>query len=296
MPTRRTFVLGALGAATLAIAGGYAGVEEGVLPGRIRLAQLTGQCDVDATPPASGTPVEEGSFASSARKTTVGWSLAIPPNTATHDLPVVLVLHGRGGDHTTAFKDLKLQDFLTAYASGDGKPFALASADGGNNTYWHPRRDGDDPITMLTEEFLPLLKTRGFKTDRIGVLGWSMGGYGALLLARESHRKSLKDTDVAAAAAGSPALFTSYKSSAAGAFDDATDFARYGDLSDNPDVGSTPLHVACGRDDSFTEATKRYRSSVSPTPAGDIDKGCHTEGYWRSLATRQLAFLGDHLA
>ena len=131
---------------------------------------------------------------------------------------------------------------------------------------------------------------------KAALIGFSMGGYGALLLARESHRKSLKDTDVAAAAAGSPALFTSYKSSAAGAFDDATDFARYGDLSDNPDVGSTPLHVACGRDDSFTEATKRYRSSVSPTPAGDIDKGCHTEGYWRSLATRQLAFLGDHLA
>jgi poly(3-hydroxybutyrate) depolymerase len=295
MPTRRTVILGSLGAATLAVIGGYAGVEEGVLPGRVRLAELTGQCDVDATPPPSGAPVEAGSFASSARKTTVGWSLALPPDTPAKDLPVVLVLHGRGDDHTTAFKDLKLQDFLAAYTKNGGKPFALASVDGGEHTYWHPRRGGDDPLSMLTEEFLPLLKTRGLNTTRIGALGWSMGGYGALLIARESHRKAIKGLDVAAAAAGSPALFSSYPSSARGAFDDAGDFAKFGDLSHHPDVGSTPLHVSCGKDDAFTAATKRYRGNVTPTPGGGIDKGCHTQGYWRSLAAEQIAFLGGHL-
>lgn len=296
MPTRRTVLLGGLGTAALAVVGGYAGVEEGVLPGRIRLAELTGQCDVDATPPPSGAPVVQGSFSSSARRTTVGWSLAIPPSTPADNLRVVLALHGRGGNHETAFKDLKLHDFLAAYIKAGGEPFAIASADGGNGTYWHPRRGGGDPIAMLTDEFLPLLKNLHLNTSRIGVLGWSMGGYGALLLARESHRKNLKNTDVAAAAAGSPALFTSYKSSAAGAFDDATDFARYGDLAKNPDVGATPLHVSCGKDDAFTEATKTYRANVTPTPAGGVSKGCHTDGYWRSIAAQQLNFLGAHLA
>jgi dienelactone hydrolase len=296
MPTRRTFLLGGLGAAALAIVGGYAGVEEGVLPGRIRLAELTRQCDVGATPPAAGAPVESGSFASSARKTTVGWSLAVPPNTPGDNLPVVLVLHGRGGNHETAFKDLRLHDFLAAHTKSGGTPFALASVDGGDNTYWHPRGRGDDPTSMITDEFLPLLKQRGFNASRIGVLGWSMGGYGALLLARESHRKNLKNTDVAAAVAGSPALFTSYKSSAHGAFDDAGDFARYGDLTNHPDVGTTPLYVSCGKDDAFTDATKTYRANVTPTPRGEISKGCHTEGYWRSLAAEQLAFLGEHLS
>ncbi|HET9188153.1 MAG TPA: alpha/beta hydrolase-fold protein [Acidothermaceae bacterium] len=295
MPTRRTFLLGGLGVAALAVAGGYAGVEEGILPGRVKLAELTGQCDVDATPPTSNVAVQSGSFASSARKTSVGWSLAIPPNTPVKDLPVVLVLHGRGDDHTTAFKDLKLQDFLAAHTKSGGKPFALASVDGGRDSYWHPRRDGDNPLAMLAEEFLPLLRNRGLNTTRIGALGWSMGGYGALLLARESHRKSVKGLDVAAAAAGSPALFGSYKSSAQGAFDDESDFAKYGDLSHDPDVGDTPLHVSCGRDDAFTDATTRYRGNVTPTPAGGIGKGCHTEGYWRSLASQQLAFLGGHL-
>lgn len=295
MPTRRTFLLGTLGVAALAVVGGYAGVEEGVLPGRVKLAELTGQCDVDATPPASNVSVESGGFASSARKTTVGWSLATPPNSPAKDLPVVLVLHGRGGDHTTAFKDLRLHDFLAAYTASGGKPFALASVDGGDNTYWHPRRNGDDPLSMLTQEFLPLLKNRGLSTTRVGVLGWSMGGYGALLLARESHRKTMKGLDVVAAAAGSPALFGSFKSSAHGAFDDADDFAKYGDLSHHPDAGATPLHVSCGKDDAFTEATKRYRRNVTPTPGGGVGKGCHTDGYWRSLAAKQLAFLGARL-
>jgi S-formylglutathione hydrolase FrmB len=295
MVARRTLLLGGLGSAVLAVAGGYAGVESGVLPGRLRLAQMTGQCDVDATPPAGGAVVESGSFASSARHCVVGWSLATPAGTTAEGLPVAIVLHGRGDDHTSAFTNVKLHDFRAAYVSSGGTPFALASADGGT-AYWHPRKDGDDPLAMVTRVFLPILQEHGLRTDRVGVMGWSMGGYGALLLARESHRSNLGATRVVAAAAGSPALFSSYRASAAGAFDDEADFATYGALATTPDVGHTPLHVCCGADDAFTEQTKRYRAAVSPTPAGGISKGCHTAGYWRSLAARQLAFLGTHLA
>ena len=41
-------------------------------------------------------------------------------------------------------------------------------------------------------------------------------------------------------------------------------------------------------------AAQTHRN-VSPTPEGGIDKGCHTDGYWRSLAAEQLAFLGSKL-
>jgi len=294
MISRRALLLGGLGAVALAAAGGYAGVEEGVLPGRIRLAQLTGQCDVDAAPLPGDALIESGSFASSKRNCVVGWSIATPATSAS--TRVAVVLHGRGCDHTTAFANLKLHDFLVAAVKAGTPPFALASVDGGDDTYWHPRKSGDDPIAMLTDEFLPILASRGFDTGRIATLGWSMGGYGSLLLARESHRKSLKNTEVVAAAAGSPALFTSFKASADGAFDDAADFARYGALAENPDVGGTPLFVSCGRDDAFTDETKRYRANVDPTPAGGVGKGCHTDGYWRSIATQQLAFIGARLA
>jgi dienelactone hydrolase len=239
--------------------------------------------------------VTSGSFASAARGRTVGWSLALPPGEDGNGLPVCLVLHGRGVDHTAAFAQLKLHAFLAQYVRAGGRPFALASVDGGD-TYWHPRRDGDDPISMITDEFLPQLAALGMQTHRIGALGWSMGGYGALLLARESHRGNLAHTAIAVAAASSPALFPSYSASAAGAFDDAGDFQRYGMLAAAPEVGSTALYVSCGADDAFTGETERYRRNVSPTPAGEISKGCHTDGYWRSVAAAQLSFLGAHLS
>lgn len=147
-----------------------------------------------------------------------------------------------------------------------------------------------------------MLGRLGLRTDATGVLGWSMGGYGALLFAREANRRTLLDagasarTTVVAAAASSPALFASYQASASGAFDSAADFARYGDLASQPDVGETPLYVGCGATDAFTGETKRYRANASPLPSGDISKGCHTGGYWRSVAAAQISFMGSHLA
>jgi pimeloyl-ACP methyl ester carboxylesterase len=216
-------------------------------------------------------------------------------------LPVAVVLHGRGEDHSSGFAQLKLHQFLAAYTRAGGTPVALAAVDGGDS-YWHPRSDGDNPLQMITEEFLPMLRLLGLRTAAIGVLGWSMGGYGALLLAREAHRDTLPGvgpsgrTTVVAAAASSPALFASYQASASGAFDNAADFARYGELASQPDVGDTPLYVACGATDAFTGQTKRYRANASPPPAGSISKGCHSDGYWRSTAAAQIAFIGGHLA
>ena len=302
MVSRRTFLLGALGSVLLAGTGSVVAIEEGVVPGRNRLAGLTGACDVDAAPPTGAVGViTSGRFSSSARRRDVGWSLALPPGHSAAGLPVALVLHGRGGDHSTGFAQLRLHEFLAAYVRAGGRSFALAAADGGNG-YWHPRSDGDDPLGMLSNEFLPMLTKLGLRTDAIGAIGWSMGGFGALLLAREAHRGTLTRDQaaprisVAVAAASSPALFASYASSAGGAFDNAADFARYGDLTSQPDVGTTPLYVACGANDAFTQETKRYRANASPTPAGDISKGCHTNGYWRSVAAAQLSFIGSHLS
>jgi hypothetical protein len=301
MITRRTFLLGALGTAALAAGGSVVAIDDGVLPGRIRLAELTGACDVDAVPAAGPVgAITSGRFASSARGREVGWSLALPPGHAAEGLPVALLLHGRGEDHSSGFASLKLHQFLAAYTRAGGAPFALAAVDGGD-AYWHPRNNGDNALRMLTQEFIPMLSKLRLRTDTIGVLGWSMGGYGALLLAREANRGALSSgasgrTAVVAAAASSPALFSSYHVSASGAFDSPADFADYGDLVADPDAGKTALYVGCGDTDAFTGETRRYRATVSPLPAGGISKGCHTGGYWRSVAAAQISFLGSHLA
>ena len=51
--------------------------------------------------------------------------------------------------------------------------------------------DGDDPQSMLMDEFLPMVQHMGVSTDRVVAFGWSMGGYGALLLA-ETYPKRIR--------------------------------------------------------------------------------------------------------
>lgn len=210
-------------------------------------------------------------------------------------LPVVLVLHGRGADAHSGFTALHLQAFLADHVRRGGRPFALVSVDGADR-YWHPRANGDDPLGMILEELLPQAADLGLRTARLGVTGWSMGGYASLLLARESEHDRLGGHVVAAAAASSPALFSSYAASAPGAFDDAADWDRWGDLSAHPGVRSTALRVSCGTSDPFADQTRLYRQRCARRPAGGLGAGRHDNGYWRSLLPGHLEFLGEHLA
>jgi hypothetical protein len=292
--SRRTFLVG--GAAVVgAGAGAVVGVEQGWLPGRVALGRVLGRCDVDADVPDLDSIVRPAAFRSTYRQALVSWVLALPPLTAPAGMPVALVLHGRGGDASTAFDSLGFDRFLAQHVAGGGAPFALVAVDGGE-TYWHPRAAGDDPLGMVVHELLPKLASEGLHIDQIAVTGWSMGGYGALLLARESAKDALGGTRVVAAAALSPALFPSYADSAGGAFDDAADFATWGDLIAQPGVApDTALMVVCGDTDAFTDVTTDYRAAVTPTPLGGISRGCHDQGYWRSQAADVITFLGDNL-
>jgi S-formylglutathione hydrolase FrmB len=211
-----------------------------------------------------------------------------PGNRADAQLPVVLMLHGRGGDHTSAVNDLGADRYLSAAVQAGTAPFALAAVDGGADNYWHRRASGDDPLRMLTEEFLPLLKKLGLRTERFGVLGWSMGGYGALLLAADRGAKQ-----VAAAGAMSPALWHKASQAAAGAYDGSDDFQRnlvFGRAVDFKDVA---LRIDCGRDDPFAGAVRDLRAEVAAD--GGLQAGAHTAGYWRRMLGAQLAFLGEKI-
>jgi S-formylglutathione hydrolase FrmB len=55
---------------------------------------------------------------------------------------------------------------------------------------------------MVVHEFLPLLHERGLRTNRIALLGYSMGGYGSLYLSGVLGRRR-----VYAAVAESPAIW-----------------------------------------------------------------------------------------
>jgi hypothetical protein len=294
-PSRRAVLL-AGGGAVAVLAAALAGIETGVLPGRPGLDQVLGLGDVDAPIPSGPAgPVTYASFASAARGRRVTWGLAVPPGTSSAGLPVVLVLHGRGADARYGFEALGMPQFLGEYVRRGGRPFALVSVDGGDR-YWHPRVDGDDPLRMITDELLPRVADEGLAVDRVGVTGWSMGGYGSLLMARESERGRLGGLVVDAAAASSPALFGSFDASAHGSFDDAADWARWGDLAMHPGVTRTPLRVCCGTSDPFAEQTRVYREHCVTEPSGGLGTGRHDTDYWRSVLPGHLTFLGEHVA
>jgi enterochelin esterase-like enzyme len=220
----------------------------------------------------------------------VGWSIAYPPGERVGGaLPVVVVLHARGASHRTAFDVLHLGAALDSVVGRGVPPFAVASVDGGDHGYWHGRADGSDAGAMVVDDFVPLLRSRKLDTDRLGLLGWSMGGYGALLLAGR-HRLPVRTVAVA-----SPALFTTAGNTPPGAFDNAADYVR-NDVYSHPDrLAGLPLRVDCGRSDPFYLATRDFVSRLRPRPAGSFGVGGHDPAYWRRMAPAELAFVGRHL-
>jgi S-formylglutathione hydrolase FrmB len=272
---RQVLAAGALGAAA-ALAGGAGLVEAGVLPGRYRVGRLLGACDVGDPPPTTVAPgpLRFASFPSRRRGRTVGYGVAWPPGSGPGDrLPVCLLLHAAGGDQRTPYERLRLHRHLAqAVAVGRVRPFALASADGRGGGW--QTGTGDDPLGMLLEELLPLLSGLGLRTGpaQVGVLGWSMGGAGALRLAEASPGR------LAAVAATSPAVAA-----------DGPEVAGAGRLA------GLAVRVDCGANDPFADATRALAGRLPGAPVA-VTKGCHDGAFWQRQAPGQLRFLADALA
>jgi pimeloyl-ACP methyl ester carboxylesterase len=144
---------------------------------------------------------------------------------------------------------------------------------------------------MVTDELLPRLGELGLRTDRIGLIGWSMGGYGALRLAG-----LLGPSRVAGVAAVSPALWTDPGSASRSGFDDAAEYRRYSVMDDQPTLDGIRVRVDCGRSDPFADAVRVYRAGFPHPPSGGFSFGTHDRGYWRRVLPAELEFLGGSLA
>ncbi len=255
-----------------------------VLAGAVALPWLAA-CSSPGTP--AGTDLSEGTFASRFWPGhEVRWRLARPAATAGRGAagppqPVVVALHGRGGDADWPFSSVHIERHVTA--SG----LAVATVDGGD-FYWHARRSGIDPGSMVVHDLLPLLAGKGIATARICLIGWSMGGYGALLLASR-----LGPRRVAGVVATSAALWQSPGDSAPGAFDDARDFARNDVFSMRAVLARMPVRLDCGRDDPFVVANRAFARGL-PSAVATFDAGAHTEEYWTAHAAAQMSWLRLH--
>ncbi|CAN5491196.1 alpha/beta hydrolase-fold protein [soil metagenome] len=285
--SRRTLLLGGAGVVA-AGAISVVGIEAGAIPGRTTLHTVFGlNGEPGKVPDVTVGPAVTGELVSQARAgATCGWTISYPPGAAPGDaLPVVVVLHGHGSDNTAAFKKLKLNRFQ----ADAGSPFAIASVDGGDG-YWHARAAGGDSGAMVVDEFLPLLAQYRLDIGRIGLLGWSMGGYGALLLGSQ-----LGPDRVAAIVAESPAMWTDGAHSASGAFDDAEDYAAHDLAGRQNELDGIPILIDCGIGDGFYPVVKDYVHGFATPPEGGFEPGGHDYDYWRRVAPAQLAFMAQHL-
>jgi enterochelin esterase-like enzyme len=228
-----------------------------------------------------------GSFISEARGgVKTNWVIALPPGHAGQPklLRPVIALHGKDGN-AGQMLEMGVEDALAKLVKEGKPPFAVVGVDGGSDCYWHKRASGEDSGAMVIEELLPMLASMGMDTSRVAFMGWSMGGYGSLLLGAK-----LGPSQVAGICAISPALYTSYAGSAPGAFDSYDDWVQ-NSVNGLPALSQIPLRVDCGVGDRFYFATKQFVSQLKKPPAGSFSPGGHDVDYWRGQLPGELAWI-----
>ncbi len=283
----------------MVVAGGVAGLElvsHGVLPGRYRLDQLDGGCSVAATTLAFSGPGQSrsGTFHSPARGRTVGYTVAYPPG---HEpggpLPLVVMLHGFGANHSSALTGMSPAQAVALEIDGRPlPPMALVTVDGGNG-YWNPH-PADNPMAMVIDELIPMCQAMGLgqPPHKIGTMGISMGGYGALLLAEKYPGL------IASVAAISPAIWTNYPEAHGadpGAYASAEDFEANDAVTHAHLLKDKPVRVASGDDDPFHPGVEALARGLPPSAVVRFPPGCHTDPFFISQEAPSLSFLARHL-
>jgi len=285
--TRRTVLLG--GAGIVVAAGTVGFVKERNTP---TLRRLLGGCGDTPAVPRSSYRVTSHTIESAAMGEELSYTTALPTgvDAGRVGLPLVIVLPGLNGGSNDLDRGLGVAGFATAAQT----PLAFLQPGGGDKSYWHPRRDGRDPLRYLFDELIPRVEHElgvGGTSRLRGALGWSMGGFGALLLAQQRP-------DVVSAAVGlSPAVFPSYDAARSRhpyTFDSASDWERYGLWNHLGDLRATPTFVECGDADPFAPTARELLKRI-PGVSGGIHGGCHDGGFWRRRMPGALRFLSSHL-
>ncbi len=289
---------GIAGVAVVAVAGasGIELVSHGVLPGKQTLDGLDGSCSVGSSPLIFSPPgpSTSGSFYSKARNRQVGYYIGFPPGYRSGDpLPLIVMLHGFGESHTTALAGMTPAQAVALHVDGHPlPPMAMVTVDGGGG-YWNPH-PGDDPMAMVVDELIPLCQDLGVgrAPQKIGTMGISMGGYGAILLAERYPGM------VSAVAAISPAIWTTYDQASkanAGAFASQQAFAANDVITHIGELAGRPVRIASGSDDPFHPGVVALAGVAPASTTVAISPGCHTSPFFVSQEPPSLAFLGRNL-
>ncbi len=219
--------------------------------------------------------------------------LVIPEHSSGAGRPLLVFLHGKGSDG----QDSNLGSAMFAALSAQGlRAPDILFPNGGEDSYWHNRRSGAWADYVIREVIPRALRLTGADRHRVAIGGISMGGFGALDLAR------LHPGRFCAVGAHSAALWFTGGATAPGAFDNSEDFNRHNliDLGRGGNLfGTTPVWMDAGRDDPFHGADvalagelRRAGTSVRFSSRA----GGHDGDYWNSRWSDYMRFYAQALA
>jgi len=223
---------------------------------------------------------------------TMAVAAVIPAGSTTRPRPLLVFLHGYGANQNSYLTDAMFAALARLGAQAPDVVFPY----GGPDSYWHDRADGAWGSYVMREVIPRALAQLHADPLRVAIGGISMGGFGALDLAR------LHPGRFCAAGGHSPALWVSGGESAAGAFDDAADFARHdviGAARTGPLAGGVPVWIDVGTQDPFRSAdtllASLLRAHGQPVTF-HLWPGGHDDAYWNSHWPAYLAFYATALA
>jgi S-formylglutathione hydrolase FrmB len=216
----------------------------------------------------------------------------IPPGASGQPRPLLVFLHGKGGNQDSSVDGA----LFAALASLGARAPDVVFPYGGADSYWHDRADGAWASYVYQEVIPQALSRLHADPTRIAIGGISMGGFGALDIAR------LHPGRFCAVGGHSAALWVSGGESAAGAFDNAEDFARHDVIAaahaGDPYRGMA-VWIDVGTQDPFRSADTTLVQELRADGHAvqfHVWPGAHDLSYWDSHWSSYLQFYATALA
>ena len=206
---------------------------------------------------------------------------AIVPSGDTRGRPLLVLLHGRSSSPDSMAK----KSFAEALDDLGSRAPVVVFANGGDHSYYHDRADGRWGSYILDEVIPAAIRKYELDPRRVAIGGFSMGGFGALDLARFRR--------FCAVGGHSAAMWRTGGETPQGAFDDAEDFERHDVIeaaAKKPRLyGKARVWIDVGTQDPFRSADEELARRL----AGErftLWRGEHDISYVEEHADEVLSF------
>jgi predicted esterase len=209
------------------------------------------------------------------------------PATGSRGRPLLVLLHGRGSKPGDAFS----QEFWMELDRLGSRAPVVVEVNGGEGSYYHDRDDGRWGSYVVREAIPAAVERFGTDPKRIAIGGTSMGGFGALDIARRWPGR------FCAVGGHSAALWRRAADTAPGAFDDARDFRRHDVVGyagrDRRAYARETMWLDVGREDPFRAADTalvRALKKRGRDVTWHLFPGGHGGAYFRAHVAAYLRF------